>query len=538
MTFGIRVLMATQPLRSRSGFRITLTAELVRSLRFEAYPVGVDSAGNLETISPPQSMLDWSLRDAELPGFGIRLTKAGSRSFFVQTRPPNQRASKRLALPQEHLRDARKEAKTWLAAIAQGVDPRRALINKLDAQAEEKVMAKKTFGMLLNSYARIESVMTEASVSTLSRTDRRRVILEELEGTSGVLGIKPATLRDRRYAANWMSKEPLSAVPVHHLQAEDVQATFGPMFAACADAKKQKEKGVDEPRRRGLGPHQDLATAHKLLRHCSAAWNASPQTRGLDSPFARWRHSRSKLPKVSRREGVLSTDTATGNAWLRALVELLNEDDFATRQLATYVLCLLLWGGRKTEVQKMQWRDIDLEANVLTFRGENTKSGNALHLPLAPWARALLETHRAKLGLEGRPTTAQSWVWPSMRGETSIVEIRPLLERLHAQTGVYLNAHDLRRTVATDILGDTNDLGTVGIALGHSESVTAGYIQRRVAILRPVFVAREARLRREAGLDAPAATGLTTTQMMVLRTARGMMREAGIDTSILESVEI
>jgi tRNA 2-selenouridine synthase SelU len=127
-------------------------------------------------------------------------------------------------------------------------------------------------------------------------------------------------------------------------------------------------------------------------------------------------------------------------------------------------------------------------------------------------------------------------VWPSTNtADTPIVEIRPILEHLNAVSGIYINAHDLRRTVATDVYGDTKDLSTVGFALGHADSITSSYIQERVAILRPIYEAREARIRTIAGLDKSSSgqQRLSESQLATLRNAHMILREAKIDPALL-----
>jgi integrase len=541
------------PLRSRAGLRVPLTAVLVDGLKFENYPVGVDDRGRLLTMETPASMMDWSLRDSDVRGFGVRLTRNGAKSFFVQTRPhvrgkgDNTRGSKRLVLKERHLRDARKVAVQWIAALQKGDDPNAETVERLDASASEKARNALTFSVLMAEYSMGTGIEPSTrGLTKLSNEERRKhreLERQELLASAKSLLIKTATLRDRRYAAAWMRKEKdLSACPLHLLTTTVVNKTFAPMFAAAKAAREAAEMPAKPSKKkvkrtRGNGPYQDVATAHKILRHCNAAWNLSNLPAGRESPFAKWRTmNKKKLPAVGRRLGTLPLNKESGAKWLREVVALHAGKDFAMGQLASYVLCLLLWGGRKTEVQRLRWGDILLDDHVVKFRAANTKSRRDQYLPLAPWAQSLLNEHKARLKRANHSVHPDSWVWPSTNtADTPIVEIRPILEHLNAVSGIYINAHDLRRTVATDVYGDTKDLSTVGFALGHADSITSSYIQERVAILRPIYEAREARIRTIAGLDKSSSgrQRLSESQLASLRNAHMILREAKIDPALL-----
>lgn len=117
-----------------------------------------------------------------------------------------------------------------------------------------------------------------------------------------------------------------------------------------------------------------------------------------------------------------------------------------------------------------------------------------------------------------------------------IVEVRDLQKRLKEMSGVLLGPHDLRRTVASDLFGDTRNLDTVGMALGHAGSegnVSAGYVVylERLRALRPLYKARERRLRQLAGLDneADPLAQLTNEQRAVYRAAMEMLKANGIN---------
>ena len=118
----------------------------------------------------------------------------------------------------------------------------------------------------------------------------------------------------------------------------------------------------------------------------------------------------------------------------------------------------------------------------------------------------------------------------------NIVEIRDVQQRLKEASGLWIGPHDLRRTLASDIFGDTRDLRTVGMVLGHAASegdVSAGYVpdRARLRALRPLYENRERDLRRIAGVEAATndpLAHLTDKQRIVMEAAESMLRAAGI----------
>lgn len=94
-----------------------------------------------------------------------------------------------------------------------------------------------------------------------------------------------------------------------------------------------------------------------------------------------------------------------------------------------------------------------------------------------------------------------------------------------------VRAHDLRRTLATELFGTTQNVATVEIALGHGskKAVTRGYIQSSVEALRPLYEARKKRLREVIGLDAAAgAPVISEAQQCVVAAATAILKQAGI----------
>lgn len=308
-------------------------------------------------------------------------------------------------------------------------------------------------------------------------------------------------------------------------------------MAAAEAARAERVAHPGKKRKRGAGPHGDVASAWKLLRHCSAAWSAEENPKGPANPFAAFRKRHMKtLPKVERRRTSLQTHGPKAAAkWLKALLKLRKDKDHTTAVGADYFLCLLLWGGRRTEVQMLRWSDVDFDVGTVRYREAHTKTRRALIVPLAPWATEVLRERRAKNKRAELDTGPDDWVFASAFVGKHLVEIRDLQQRLFEASSVKLGPHDLRRTVASDLFGDTQNLDTVGLALGHVSSegnVSAGYVVdlERLRALRPLYEAREQRLRQMAGIEKnpdPLAH-LTAEQRAVYRAAMEMLKASGI----------
>jgi len=488
--------------------RTLLTADLIRSLRFDRRPSGVDADGQLiyDADPLPSTVRDWSIRDTQLPGFGVRLTQ-GSKTFFVQRKRGGTTSDRYVLTDQHSLKAARAQAQAWLARMARGEDPRRDRADANSARLKDKERAAMTFAVVFDAYA------------------------------TGGVGLREGTVADRALASRWLAQESIAGIPLYKVSRADVHATFAPMMMAADKATAaRKAPGNTVPRKRGGGPHADVASAWKLLRHCSAAWNATEADKGPANPFTAWRREHRKtLPKVARRETALPTDREAGVAWLKALLALRDAPDHATAVVADYLVCVLLWGGRRSEIQTLCWQDVSEHEGAVLFREELTKTRRNLWLPLAPWAKSILEERRKRNGVAGFPAEAKDWVFPSVFKGRHIVEIRDVQQRLREASGLWIGPHDLRRTMASDIFGDTRDLRTVGMVLGHATSegdVSAGYVpdRARLRALRPLYENRERDLRRIAGVEAATdpLAHLTDKQRIVMEAAESMLRAAGI----------
>lgn len=459
--------------------RIRLNKDILQGLSFVDRIVAVDKAGKPITQATPPHLSDWIVRDVVVRGMGVRVSP-GAASYFVQRKMGGSTSIKRtLGKVSDITLDlARRRAQEWLGMMASGKDP---LVEKTASQRASTAQRKRDRQSMRVVYA--DYMKAKSGVS-------------DQEGEEGVRLGKKSTATDRAKVAKWMDASPLWSVSLHALTADDLEKTFDPLFNAALSEKAKKP---------AWGPKKrSLSSAWKIWRYTKAAYNNALAKEGVASrrgvsPFAALESTRN-WPKPKTRTTYLDTTKAKGQAWLAELVAMRGHERPEVGVAADYLICLLLWGGRKEEIERLQWPDVDFKDEIITLREENTKSGRAHYLPLTPWARTILEERQAKNKAWERDG---DWVFPSRHYGKHIANFRGVLLELKKETGLWITAHDLRRTFATETAIQTQNILLVSAALNHASgaSTTRGYIRNVANMLRPVFEVRELELRRVAGLE-------------------------------------
>ncbi len=395
---------------------------------------------------------DLIIRDTgAMKGFGIRIT-AGAVSFFVQRKMGGRVSVRRTigSYPEMTVAQARETAVEWRQLMSKGTDPlliKRANQKNTDAEWDR---IERTFGKVYEKY-----------------------IEAKKDGSTEL------TIKDRQKVIPKMEKSSLWKTPFHEVDYDLVSENMSKQFAAS------------------------LSTGWRIYRYCRAAYaDEASNQKIFGNPFSEWR--RKKKPKLlKRREIVLPTGEEAGKLWLAELVNLRDHSESYVAITADYLLCVLLWGGRKTETQKLRREDINFQHRFAMFKEENTKSKVAHYFPLTPWAEKILTQRIKKNGDQ-----EETWVFPSRVQGKHIVDIRRVLEMLTEASGLRIGAHDLRRTFASEVLADSNsNLFVVKMAMNHSDvsqDVTVGYLgtKAKVETLRPVYEQRERRLMQLAGVRA------------------------------------
>ena len=110
---------------------------------------------------------------------------------------------------------------------------------------------------------------------------------------------------------------------------------------------------------------------------------------------------------------------------------------------------LMLWTGQRSgEIKAMRWREIDWEDKLWIIPGTKMKNREEHRVPLS---RAALEC----LNNLKKEATSADWVFPSrIQDAPHIKNLAPGMKRLKKSLGSsfdHFTAHDLRRTVATEL---------------------------------------------------------------------------------------
>lgn len=143
-----------------------------------------------------------------------------------------------------------------------------------------------------------------------------------------------------------------------------------------------------------------------------------------------------------------------------------------------YILLLLFTGLRRREASSLRWEHVDLPGRVIRLPAASTKAGRKLDLPMSDFVHSMLVARRGIGDTE--------WVFPSASKSGHIEEPRHPLDLVRDACGVFVSAHDLRRTYVT--AAESTDMSVLALKalVNHSlgKDVTEGYVQMTVERLR------------------------------------------------------
>jgi len=133
---------------------------------------------------------------------------------------------------------------------------------------------------------------------------------------------------------------------------------------------------------------------------------------------------------------------------------------------ADMIRLLLLTGARKSEIQELQWREIDFERQLIRLSRERSKTGEKT-IPLNDEALRILKDRlrRRKISnihafpsrRSAGPAQGLQKAWNFARTRADLSDVR---------------LHDLRHSFASFAAADGASLYLIGKALGHSQSQT------------------------------------------------------------------
>jgi integrase len=290
----------------------------------------------VETLKPAEAGKRYQVMDALVPGFGVRVTDRGERSFILYTRYPGKPgpARRRLGRVGElTLADAREKARQWLALIDRGIDPD---VEEERARRQENERRANSFAAVADDFIRLAVIGPDPA-----RPKQRKG--EEVKRDI-----------EREFISRWRSR------PITEIMSRDITAVIDAAVARGA-------------------PYQ----AHNLLGHVRRLfnWAIARGVYGLD---------RSPCDRMKPREVIGSKDVrrrVLDDAELRALWRATESAGYPYGPL---LRMLALTGQRKSEVAEARWREFDLARRLWVIPAERMKMDAAHVVPLADEVLALL----------------------------------------------------------------------------------------------------------------------------------------------------
>ena len=196
-----------------------------------------------------------------------------------------------------------------------------------------------------------------------------------------------------------------------------------------------------------------------------------------------------KRYKEEKRERFLSAEEFTR---LGQVLDEILRDGSETRSAVTAVRLLMLTGCRLSEIQKLCWEHVDLDAGEL--RLPDSKSGGRA-VPLAPSAVRLLTSLPRD---DDNP-----WVIAGRKPGTHLTDLQHPWRRIRERAGLDdVRIHDLRHSFASRALALGEGLPMIGKLLGHTQVQTTA---RYAHLARDTVKASAARIGDSIDRDLDAA---------------------------------
>jgi len=454
--------------------KVELTMALIKRLRLEMKPIGVDGKGEL-SFAENVGLKDYILYDASQeapPGFGVRVSK--KKTFIIRRKvlgksfmPTVGNVADFMADTKSALANARaKAAKMALEIVDTKANP--------NETARKRSAAELTLGEAFSRYRHhlVTRTQRPASKETLRVADRAARKFEAWEG--------------RR---------------IKELTPEEIEARFALGAKEFPTANEQAFRWASCAVKWCMGMEElDAATAGRdpLLR-------ANPFNILTLGKLFRSRDQIEAEREEKGKRNPLTPSKTLGSflevAWAKRLV---NDNETGVH----YLILMLLWGCRKSEHAPCKWSELlvdsdrRLASHVVLDRDDpigphvffyRTKNGKSHRLPIAPMAEALLRRRQESAAEEaarrGFGAKSRNFVFParhvnSKTGHYS--DATALLDALRDEAGIEkLTRHDLRRSFGSMMASMNVSEGVRKRFFNHSDAnVTETYTKAEWELLR------------------------------------------------------
>jgi integrase len=285
----------------------------------------------LKALKPAAAGKRYDVMDGVVPGFGIRVTETGRRTFILVARYAGASNPTRRALGEYGeltLEEARGKARSWIALIKQGIDPQTQEERQRHAT---RIQQRNTFSVVAEDFIK-EKLPSERKGREVERDIRREFI--------------PA----------WGKR------PIADLTPADVREVV----------KAAKDRGAP------YQAHNLLTIARRLF-----SWAIDQHVYGVEASPCERLKPKAIIGKKIFRTRILDDDE------LRAFWRATRRLGYPYGPLFRM---LTLTGQRKSEVAEARWSEIDLPRKLWTIPAGRMKADAAHVVPLSDDVVAILES--------------------------------------------------------------------------------------------------------------------------------------------------
>jgi integrase len=361
----------------------------------------------------------YTVWDSQLPGFGVRVSIGGRKSFILRYRAKGHTEKRFVSLGSFGVvttEEARARAKQFLGLVANGEDPAHEAaahrkIPKLSTLAAEFLqshVAAKRKPKTLASYTHALQYHVLPRFGDRHADDVSRADVDRLH----------STLADRPFMANYVVTV-LSSLYGWAERRGIVSEGFNPA--------RRIEK-FREPRRERFLSREEFAHLGAALREA--------ETAGIPYEVDETRPTVKHAAKPENRRVVVAPDAIAA------------------------IRLLLLTGCRLREILNLRWREVDFERGLLLL--EDSKTGRK---PVVLGASAL--------AILGQLPRVAECVFPGADGKTPRHDLKRPWALVSRRAGLRgLRLHDLRHSYASVAAGANLGLPIIGRLLGHTQPST------------------------------------------------------------------
>ncbi|WP_442577755.1 tyrosine-type recombinase/integrase [Mesorhizobium sp. ASY16-5R] len=386
--------------------------------------------------------------DAEVKGFGIRVTAKGAKSFILNYRTKIG-AERRITIgsvAEWKTTVAREQAKKLKREIDVGGDPLGEREEERKAEAAAKLNAKTVADMcdrFLTDYLPSKRPPTIRDYTAMINNEIRPEL-----GSTMIVALERKQVKKLHEKITKTGKK---------VKANRVVAVLSKMLS---EAVHQWEWPF--PRQEVNG----IWVQHDPTKHIQKNSETNVERYLDDDELARLWSALDAYPIRTRKDGGTYVDA-------RAL------------QSANVIRLLMLTGARSGELlgtsliangkrydkEGVRWEQFDLKKGVWTKPASTTKQNKKHVVNLSSHAIELLTSIRADA--ENRESGAGDYVFPGQAGSAYLTEIKKAwAEILKAAEITNFRIHDLRHTYASVLVSEGHSLPIIGKLLGHANSAT------------------------------------------------------------------